>query len=150
MFDLDEFNFDDLEKLTIINPATNKPTDGVLYVVSPHSFESKRIAEQVGRDLAKLEPLKKDATEEQKKEREHEWIVELYSRMIKKWEGFFEAGVELECTPEEIKRILSNKRYYFLITQLEMRRGKSGYHPKSLNDSTNGQDKGVGSKAKSK
>ncbi len=144
---LDDYDFESGVTVRIHNPTTGALTDAEIQLKSPHSLDSKRAFEETQREFMSKEPAK---TEAEKEARRLEFLASYYVRVITGWSGIKEAGEEIECTKDEINRLLTTKRYYFVIDQLEQKSGKGGFNPKSLNDSTNGQDSEVGTKAKSK
>lgn len=140
---LDEFDFEAPIEVVIHNPINNQPTDAKIFVLSPHSKAAREIVTNDSREkLAEIDARNGDRKTEFKLMTDSEY----YTKAIVSWENIKEGGQDVECTPDEIKRILENKRYFFILDQLDKKSKVGGFSPKPLNDSQSGSGKKHGTK----
>ncbi len=122
MFDLDKFeqetafNFEDAFDLEILHPVTGEKTGLVIQVVSYRSERVKRVQRKLGNAAireGKKNP-KKVGTVEEIEERTNEIVA----ASIIGW-NMTRGGQAVPCTPEEIVKIVSDPRYFFIAEQVD-------------------------------
>lgn len=122
MFDLDKFeqetafNFEDAFDLEIVHPVTGEKTGLVVQVVSYRSERVKRVQRRLGNAAIrenKRNP-KKTGTFEEIEERTNDIVA----ASIVGW-NITKGGKPVPSTPEEIIKIISDPKYFFISEQVD-------------------------------
>ncbi|WP_223566940.1 hypothetical protein [Agrobacterium tumefaciens] len=122
MFDLDKFdketsfNFEEAFDLDITHPVTGEKTGLVVQVASYRSERVKRVQRKLGN--ASLRENKKNPKKVGTIEEVEERTNEIVAASIVGW-NLTRNKVEVPCTPEEILKIISDSRYFFIAEQVD-------------------------------
>src|ERR1041384_2231220 len=122
MFDLDKFeqevsfNFEEAFDLEILHPTSGEKTGLIVQVVSYRSERVKRVQRKLGNAAireGKKNP-KKVGTVEEIEERKNE----IFAAAIVGW-NMTKSGQPVPSTPDEIIKIVSDPRYFFIAEQVD-------------------------------
>ncbi|MEH3108895.1 MAG: hypothetical protein PGN22_02190 [Agrobacterium cavarae] len=122
MFDIDQFekdsafNFEEAFELDILHPVSGEKTGLVVQVASYRSERVKRVQRKLGNAAireGKKNP-KKVGTVEEIEDRTNEIVA----ASIVGW-NMTRKGDEVPCTPDEIIKVISDPRYFFIAEQVD-------------------------------
>lgn len=115
MLDLNKFKFDEALPFNLVNPSNGEKLDAKIWI---HSVHSKKATDTVTEYFRN------------RKEGDPDMIADdvFLSQLVSKWEGIAEGKKKLECTPENVSRILKEQNWVLLQCKANSKNGE--YSPK--------------------
>lgn len=114
MLDLNKYKLDEALPFNLVDPKTGTQLDAKIWIHSFHSKKSNDIVLEHHRTRKEGDPAISDAD-----------VVPL---LIEKWENIAVGKKKLECTPENVKDVLSKHSWIFKQCMLAINTGE--YSPK--------------------
>jgi len=109
--------FEEGVDVEILHPTTGAKTGLVVRVASYQSERVKRIQRRLANEALKEQKRnpRKVTKVEEAEEKAHDIIV----AAVISWEGFELGGKPLECTPENVRKVVSNPDLWFIAEQID-------------------------------
>ena len=110
-------SFDEGTVVEIRHPVTGEKTDLTVTVASYQSERVKKLQRKMANAAMREQRRnpKKAATVEEVEEKAHDLMV----AAVIGWSGFERDGKPLECTPENVRAVLTNPDLYFIAEQID-------------------------------
>ena len=90
-----------------IDPSTGDPFPGVEWIVASYNSKSYKAAERLAKNDG-LKALQSKKANKISAARLEQGELDLLASLVVSWSGMKEGGVDLPCTPENVKKVLSN------------------------------------------